>query len=117
MEASEFQQYFNVFPYLTKHFVGIFSLNKIPLKLKYRHFCIVNTALSNSRVGHWFVILNNDKNNIEIFDSLGIDSKKEDDLKNFCKIRTKNLIVNETSFQANESISCGKFCIYFAINR
>jgi hypothetical protein len=117
MESAEFYDYFNFFPNLQKHFDGVFSIDTIPKSIKFRHFCIVNTDFHNGIGKHWFIIIKNDKHNIEIFDSLGIDSEKEELLKKYCKLRVKNLIVNETSFQENDTNTCGKFCLFFSINR
>jgi hypothetical protein len=62
-------------------------------------------------------MLRNSKESIETFDSLGIDYDKESMLKQYCKFKVKNLIVNETPFQSLQTDSCGLYCVYFIINR
>jgi hypothetical protein len=68
MQSSDFEKYFNFFPNLKARLIGIFSIDTIPKKLKYRHFCIVNTDLSSNSGIHWFVLLQHEKKSIEVFD-------------------------------------------------
>jgi hypothetical protein len=117
MQSSEFEKYFKHFPNLSERFIGVFSIDKVPKSLNYRHFCIVNTDISSEDGSHWFVILRNKKSSYEVFDSLSITSEKEHLLKNYLTFKTRFLEVNETQFQANSSTACGKFCIYYIIQR
>ena len=57
MQTSDFDKYFTTFPYLKKHFKGVFAINTLPKTLKFREFCIVNTDLSSGHGIHWFLIL------------------------------------------------------------
>ncbi len=57
MQGNEFFQYFEKFPYLNKHFRGIFAIDTIPKVLKYREFCICNTDKSTGNVFIGFVLL------------------------------------------------------------
>ena len=57
MQTSDFDKYFTTFPYLKKHFKGVFAINTLPKSLKFREFCIVNTDLSSGHGIHWFLIL------------------------------------------------------------
>ena len=117
MQSSEFDSYFKHFPYLHERFSGIFSIDTVPKKLKNRHFCIVNTDISSKNGSHWFTILHHNKLSYEIFDSLSVNLDKEKLLKTYLKFNTNYLDVNETQFQPNDSISCGKYCIYYIIQR
>jgi hypothetical protein len=117
MESGEFINYFDFFPNIKSHFDGVFSIDKIPKSMKFRHFCIVNTDFHSGNGKHWFIILRNHKNSLEIFDSLGVDSKKEENLIQYCKIRANSLIINETAFQESDTSTCGEFCVFFSINR
>ncbi len=117
MQSSEFETYFKHFPYLNERFTGVFSIDKVPKKLKNRHFCIVNTDIASENGSHWFTILCHSKSMYEVFDSLGINGEKEKKLKTFLKLHPDVLEVNETQFQLNESILCGKFSIYYVIQR
>ena len=118
MQGFEFQQYFDKFPNLRKHFRGIFAIDTIPTILKDREFCICNTDKSSGNGIHWFCFLRNSKLTIECFDSLGIDTEKKSILQSKCKFKNINCIhFNETVFQNSKSSSCGLFTIYFIIER
>jgi hypothetical protein len=117
MQSSDFETYFKHFPYLNERFTGVFSIDNVPKKLNYRHFCIVNTDVAKENGSHWFTILRHNKLSYEIFDSLSINSEKENNLKHFLKFNSDFLEVNDSQFQLNDSISCGKFCIFYIIKR
>jgi hypothetical protein len=118
MQSSDFNQYFETYIFLQKHFDGVFSIDTLPKKLNYRHFCICNTDKQSESGQHWFCFIRNSKFEIECFDSLGItEEKKEQLLKYCCFTRTKQLRYNETSFQTKTSDTCGLFTIYFLFER
>ena len=118
MHAVEFNQYFENFPFLKNQFVGIFAIDTLPKTLKIKKFCICNTDLSSGEGKHWFVLLRSTKKTIECFDSLGVNNDKKENLKRFCHFRgIKEIHFNETQFQDNLSESCGKFTLYFIIER
>ena len=95
---------------------GYFS-DTLPKTIKYRHFCICNTDVKSGEGKHWICFVRNHKNNVELFDSLGVDSEKSLLLKKYCKFRVNKLVFNETAFQDRTSDTCGKFVLYFAIER
>ena len=115
MQSSEFDNYFKFFPYLHERCSGIFSIDRVPKKLNYRHFCIVNVDIASGVGSHWFTILRCNKSSYEVFDSLSVDLEKEKLFKKYLKFDC--LEANETQFQSNDSISCGKFCIYYIVHR
>jgi hypothetical protein len=117
MQGHEFENYFEKFPELKKYFLGVFSIDTLPHKLKYRTFCICNTDIHTGTGKHWICFLKSDKSNIECFDSLGVSSEKKELLLNHCRFKPKCLIVNLTQFQKSDSITCGLFCVYFLIER
>ncbi len=117
MQGSEIKTIFTNVPLIKNHFKGIFSIDTLPKLLKKRTFLICNTAEHNKQGEHWFCICRTDSQ-IEVFDSLGINSNKRDLLLRFCKFKNTNgLIVNETQFQSSLTSTCGLFVIYFAIQR
>jgi hypothetical protein len=117
MEGTEFQKYFNDFPYLKNHFVGTFAINTIPKTLKNHHFFVFNTDLSNLAGQHWLCCYREAKSLI-CFDSMGINDEKKMLLKKYCKIKGINEIhFNETQFQSNSSQTCGHFTIFFLIQK
>jgi hypothetical protein len=117
MQSTEFEQYFDFFPYLKKRFCGVFSIDTMPKNISYRHFCIVNTDLSTNSGRHWVVVLRNKKTSFEIFDSLGVTLEKEEILKQHSKFNIKYFDVNQSQFQQNNTSSCGHYCIYYSIQR
>jgi len=118
MQASEFQKYFEKFPFIKKYFLGIFAIDTLPKLIKYRHFCICNTDKSTESGQHWFCFVKNSNYELECFDSLGINEEKKQKLVNFCSFRNvKELKYNETPFQCDDSSTCGLFTIYFLIER
>ena len=67
---------------------------------------------------HWFCLLRNAHSELECFDSLGITNEKKEILQKNCQFRgIKEIHFNESQFQDNLSNSCGKFTIYFIIER
>ena len=117
MQGSEFQQYFDKYPCLKKHFVGVFAIDTIPTTLKNRQFCICNTDKSDGNGIHWFCFVRISKT-IECFDSLGINPQKKNILEQKCQFKNvTNIHFNQTVFQKNDTNSCGLFTIYFIIER
>ena len=52
------------------------------------------------------------------FDSLGIDDIKKNLLEKYCKLKgITEIDFNETQFQLSTSATCGKFVIYFLIQK
>ena len=117
MEGSEFQKYFNHFPYLKKYFLGAFAIDTLPKTLKQNYFLIFNTDTSDKKGQHWLALYK-EKKNIFCFDSIGIDDNKKDLLEKYCKIKGIDEIhFNETQFQLLTTDTCGKFVIYFLIQK
>lgn len=118
MIASEFAQIFEDYPNIKKHFIGCFSADTIPKKIKPFHFAVINTDLSSNPGIHWYCCLRY-KSKLEIFDSLGIS---EPSRKTFLKVHfqlpgIKEIEFNTTQFQSNDSQTCGRFVCYFVIQR
>lgn len=118
MQGREIRDFIALFPCFENAFLGVFSINTMPKTLIKRHFFITNTDLNFESGSHWICVIRNDNNDIELFDSLGCDSKKLELFLNYCKIKNrKNLIYNVTPVQDFLSDTCGKFVLYFAIKR
>lgn len=116
MRGSEFQLYFEKIPIVNKQFLKITSIDEIPKEIKEKHFIISNLSPSNEVGSHWITIIRSEKDTLEIFNSLGMNSI--DRLQPYLKLTKKvNVIFNEQPFQSNESTSCGFFCIYFIVHR
>jgi len=118
MFSTEFGSTFESFPSIKTVFIGCFSADKIPKKIKPNTFVVLNTDISTGGGIHWYVVYRYSTAILEVFDSLGIDEKKKDFLEQHLKIRgVKEIEFNTTVFQKNDTDSCGKFVVYFIINR
>ncbi len=117
MQGSDLETKVCNVPSLSNHFVGIFSIDTLPKSIKNRTFLFSNTALRNEVGEHWICICKTD-HGVELFDSLGLDSNKQNIYSKYCKFRNvKELTINETQFQLSTSTTCGLFVIYFVMQR
>jgi len=115
METNEFYPIFRKVPYLENHFLGVFPIDKIPSTIKPKCFFVCNTDPSYLAGKHWIAFINIDKNECEIFDSLGV---KINELKPYFKFSKKvKFIFNTTQFQSTHSKLCGLFVVTFIIER
>jgi len=118
MLSSEFVDIFEGYSNLKEVFLGCFSADKIPKKIQVNHFCVVNTDVSTGNGIHWYIVVRYSKKILEVFDSLGIDENKKEFLQqNFQLKGIREIVYNTTRFQRNDSDTCGKFALYFIINR
>ena len=117
MEGTEFQKYFDHFLYLKKFFVGTFAIDTLPKTLKNDHFLVFNSDTSDKQGQHWLCCFK-EKKTLLCFDSIGIDNNKKVLLEKYCVISGVNQIhFNETQFQLLTTDTCGKFAIYFLIQK
>lgn len=117
MQGSDLKSIICKIPCLRNHFLGIFSIDTLPKSIKSRTFLFSNTSVHTDVGEHWICICKADRG-VEIFDSLGLDSKKRDLYKQFCTFKkAAELKINETGFQLSTSSTCGLFAIYFAVQR
>lgn len=103
---------------LTKSlFRGVFAADKLPKNVKYfPSLYIVNTGTSNTDGEHWTVIYFSRNKNTEFFDSFG----NPPDMFKFHDFVERNSITvtfNSKQLQGNLSITCGGYCVYFALYR
>lgn len=117
MQGTELSNFINTFPALKTHFQGVFSINTMPKGLKKRNFFFANTDESFKPGTHWFFVFCNDKNQLELFDSLGVNDEKLARFLKFNKISKKEIVYNDSSVQKLSSNLCGYFVLYFALNR
>jgi len=117
MLSTEFNDIFQTFPNFRDYYVGNFSADNLPKKLKTFEFAIINTDISANKGLHWYAAFKSSKT-LEVFDSLGIDESKKLFLRNNLRLPgIKEIIFNSTQFQKNDTNSCGKYVLYFLINR
>jgi len=118
MLSTEFFKIFESFPNFKASFLGCFSADNLPKKIKTNCFCIINTDISTGAGIHWYVIFRYSYRTLELFDSLGVDESKKDFIKQNLKISgVKEVEYNSTQFQKNDTDTCGHFVIYFIVNR
>lgn len=117
MNGSHLHQFLVTFPNVYAFFKGIFYIDKIPIYLRNHCFIICNTDTNEGPGKHWILFIKR-KNIVECFDSLGIDNEKKALLEKYCKFKyATEIIYNETQYQPIDSISCGKFVLYFLMER
>ena len=56
MEGTEFQKYFNHFPYLLNYYRGTFAIDTLPKTLKTDQFLIFNNETSDKKGQHWLCL-------------------------------------------------------------
>ena len=100
----EIQKYYKNEP----RFNGAFSRNNLPKKINDVAYLISLDEYAD--VGtHWMALFCN-KNQIAYFNSFGVEHVLEE-IKKF--VGNKNIKVNIFRLQANNSVTCGYFCIGF----
>lgn len=118
MFSSEIFDIFEPIEATRKNFVGCFGADKFPQHIKVNQFAILNTDISTNEGKHWYAIFRSSQSDLEVFDSLGITDEKKQFLQKEIKIKgISRMKINITQFQKNDSDTCGKFAIYFLINR
>ena len=118
MLSFEFEEKLSHFPNLKKHFVGVFSADTIPSKIKLKSFLVCNTDIQQGSGKHWYCIVKINATTLECFDSLGIDNEKKIFLKSSLHHKNiKKIKFNVTPVQSSISDTCGLFVLYFIINR
>ena len=115
MLSSDIEHYFQKMPCLKKHFMGVFSIDNFPKKIKLRSFFVSNLSKSLEPGSHWISFIKSEPKTIEIFDSLGT---KIDSLRLYLKFSNNpNIIYNKAAFQTTTSSTCGLFATMFLIER
>ena len=100
----EIQKYYQNEP----RFNGVFSRKNLPKKINDVAYLISLDEYAD--VGtHWMALFCN-KNQIAYFNSFGVEHVLEE-IKKF--VGNKNIKVNIFRLQANNSVTCGYFCIGF----
>ena len=89
-------------------FNGVFSRNNLPKKIKDGTY-VINLDEYADVGTHWIALFCN-RSEIVYFDSFGVEHVPEE-IKEF--IGNKNIKANIFWVQANDSVTCGYFCIGF----
>ena len=96
--------------YVSQTFQGVYAIDKLPY-FKYGS-CVVNTAPSTEKSGHWLALFANDSG-IEYFDSYGREPLPT--IKR--KWKNKTWLSNQILLQSPLSAVCGHYCIYYLLHR
>ena len=113
----------NSFLYKAENYLGVFSsdqLDRVKI-VSFPCFLVINTAPNKQKFGHWLSI-RIDKKSVEIFDSLGLDTKKWGSfprpLINFLYAfsQHKTIFVSPV-LQPRLSQLCGFYSIFFVLAR
>ena len=100
-------------PCLEKHFMGVFSIDNIPKKIKEQCFFVSNLIKSSEPGSHWISFIKSEPKTFEIFDSLGTNINN---LRPYLKLSNNpDIKYNEAAFQTTNSSTCGLFAKMFLI--
>lgn len=98
-------------------FRGVFAADQLPkFVTTFPSLYVVNTDTSNGAGQHWVVLYFSRNNNTEMFDSYG-NPPDMFRFNDFVERNSKTVTFNSLHLQGNRSITCGGFCVYFALNR
>ena len=118
MNSKELTDSLKNFPHLLRNCDGIFSADTLPQKLKKNHFIICNTDISSGPGKHWYCVVKLAQDTLELFDSLGIDEPKRAFIASHFRQRgIYKIKFNVTAVQSDLTSTCGRFVLYFLVNR
>lgn len=118
MQGSDIIEVIKKYPAISINFKGIFSIDNLPKDIPTKHFIIFNEDLAENKGIHWLALIKPKNNCLECFDSLGLDTRKQDLILKYHRFKNvKQIKFNETRFQPLTSDKCGLFTLYFCINR
>lgn len=103
--------------YTKKYFVGVFPIDKIPKKIKYKpSLMVINTDKSNQPGTHWQAIFIPKHGCIEFFDSYA-RLQNDNYLIKFLKENNNCIRLNNKQIQSFYSNVCGHYCCLFLLHR
>lgn len=95
-------------------FLGVFSSDEIPLRMKIHSFFVFNTSESHEIGRHWILVWKEDINTLEFYDPLG--STSDYVISKIGHLGRKFLFLTYPT-QPRNSTLCGEYCIYFIVKR
>lgn len=96
-------------------FDGVYSLDNLEHIIVRPQMIVVNTAPSDSKVGHWLVFFCQGSQ-MDLFDSFGCDEYSSE-ITNFIYRFSENVNMSNVLLQHKKSNICGILCLYFAYYR
>jgi hypothetical protein len=106
MDSQQLLKYFTIRD--RAQFLGVFSSDMLPTKLKFPVGLIINTAPSTNPGDHWVSIYITKNRDGFYFDSFGMPPKVPSIIK-FLKKNCKTLDYSTKQIQHLKSIKCGQF--------
>ena len=98
------------------HFRGVYTRDILPKRILKLECGVINTDTINGNGKHWVCYYNDPKSKyIEFLDSFGLSPSKE--ILNYLETSGKDILYNSSQLQANNSIKCGYYCVYFIKER
>ncbi len=93
---------------------GTFSRDNLPKQIKDTENGIINMDRQNSSGTHWVAYFNSPKfKQVLYFDSFGLTPPKE--IEKYLRTSGKKIMLNSAQIQANKSIMCGYYSMYWII--
>jgi hypothetical protein len=120
MNGNEVLNFFKNHTEMYRQLGGIIAIDQLPWNVnnKQNKIFIVNTDFSFNRGLHWICIYISKSTPCEYFDPLGNPpSHYSIELENFLISQHKKYYQIKRGIQNQSSISCGKFCLYYAYYR
>jgi len=98
------------------HFRGVYTRDMLPKRILKRECGVINTDTISGIGKHWVCYYNDPKSQyIEFLDSFGLLPAKE--ILTYLKTSGKDIHYSSSQLQANDSIKCGYYCVYFIKER
>ncbi len=109
MYGSQLQHIVNCDARTERQFLGVFSADRLPVRMPSRSMLIVNCCNHNRPGGHWIAMYRGDGDTLEMFDSFGLPPQ----LYNLHLPRADVLVYNTKQLQSQDSVVCGQYCLYY----
>ena len=99
-----------------RFFIGVFSRDRLPLRINYPCCFILNTHKSNQPGEHWLAVFVDDQQKAEFFDSYG-NPPSHFKLDKYLKQVSKSYSFNHVQLQSFSTKLCGYYCALFLLYR
>lgn len=98
----------------SRHFKGVYSRDKLPIKITYPASLIFNTDTSQGPGEHWIALYYNSHGSCYFYDPLGLPPKVYN-MGSYLTRTSKRWTWNRDQHQSINSNLCGYFCFLFLI--
>lgn len=101
-------------PATKKHYLGTFSVDNLPMKIRYPSCFIFNNQKSNQTGQHWIAVHFDQQKKAELFDSFA-NSPKHYGISEYLQKHSVSVNYNKKVLQGFFSPYCGVYCILYLI--